>query len=197
MKMSTKLVKTGTAGLDTLKADHSEDENKVALEELRADPKYSPLNGMVAQGFAGQAKQLLDRGFYELTHLRRGQAHKIITVLVGGASWDKSITKICTELDIQREVLYDIEKKWPYMYHFINLLILELIIPVSFGRVLHATQDAAIHGSDRDRRLYYELFAGLKSKDKGAGGTTMIFVQDAMKRPATAIEAEVIEDSDA
>jgi len=181
--MSTKLVKTQTKGLDALKQNYTEEQNAEALATMRVEPTYCPLNGMIAERFAGQAKQILDYGFTELTHLRRGQAHKIITVLVGGASWDKSVTAICSQLEIQRESLYDIEKKWPYMYHFVNLLILELIIPVSFGRVLHATQDAAIHGSDRDRRLYYELFAGLRQKNDKQGDQNFIFVQDSMARP--------------
>jgi len=181
--MSTKLVKTNAHGLDSLRDDFSEEQNEEALALMRAEPKYCPLNGMVAGRFAGQAKQILDRGFTSLTHLRRGQAHKIIEILVRGASWDQSIATICDKLDLTRSQLHDIEKKWPYMYHFVNLLILELIIPVSFGRVLHATQDAAVHGSDRDRRLYFELFAGLRQKNDNKGNQNIVFVQDSMTRP--------------
>jgi hypothetical protein len=193
MKMSTKMVKTGSVGLDTLRDDFSQEENCDALAHIRAEPAYCPLNGMVAASFAGQAKQILDRGFTELTHLRRGQAHKLIETLVRGASWDKSIVAICNELGVSREIIYDIEKKWPYMYHFINLLILELIIPISFGRVLHSTADAAVHGSDRDRRLYFELFGGLRQKNEGRGGTNIVFIQDTMTRPEV-IEAERVDE---
>jgi hypothetical protein len=100
---------------------------------------------------------------------------------------------ICNELGVSREIIYDIEKKWPYMYHFINLLILELIIPISFGRVLHSTADAAVHGSDRDRRLYFELFGGLRQKNEGRGGTNIVFIQDTMTRPEV-IEAERVDE---
>ena len=187
MKISTALVKEGTRGLDSLRVDYTEEENIEALAALKANPKYSPLNGMVAESFAGQAKQMLDKGFPELSYIRRKQTIGYVETLVAGSSWDKSKKAIMSECDMDRKALGDIELKWPFMYHFINLLILELIIPISFGRVLHSTADAAIHGTDRDRRLYYELFAGLKQKDKGSGGTSVIFINDNMSRPSDTV----------
>lgn len=196
MKMSTKLIKQNAQGLDTLKQDYTEEQNKEAFVDIRTNPLYSPLNGMVAERFAAQAKQIMDYGFTTLTHLRRGQAHKIIEILVRGSSWEQSIAAICDKLDLTRSQLYDVEKHWPYMYHFVNLMILEVIIPVSFGRVLHATADAAIHGSDRDRRLYYEMFAGLKAKGDAPGAQTIIFVNDSMARPQVVIPVEATESDD-
>ena len=189
MRMSNKLVKSGTRGLDSLKDNYTAEENAEALRELRAGPEYTPLNGMVGDRFAGQAKQFLDKGYTELSDIRRSYASRIVEHLVNGTHWEQSHASMSKKLGISRNIIRVIERQWPYMYHFVNLLILELIVPVSFGRVLHATADAAVHGTDRDRRLYYELFAGLKQKDKGSGGVNVIFVNDAMKRP----EAEVIE----
>ena len=183
MKLSTSLVKRGTVGLQDLRDDYTTEENQEAYLDIRADPRYKPCNGMVAERFAAQAKALLDMGFTDLTGLRRGQAYKILNELINGANWDLSHIALCAKVGISRATLHHIEKQWPYIWHFSNLLTLELVIPKSFGRVLHASCDAAVHGNDRDRRLYFELFGGLRQKQGSSGGTQIIFVQDSMDRP--------------
>jgi hypothetical protein len=66
--------------------------------------------------------------------------------------------------------------------HFVNLLIWYQM-QSAVGRVDLSTLDAAITGTHQDRRLYYERVGKLKQKEVGTGGGTIVFLNDAIKRP--------------
>ena len=83
----------------------------------------------------------------------------------------------------------------PYLWKIINTIIYGTVVTASTSRVLQATAEQAVHGGHHDRRLYFELFHGLRARgdQSGGKGTTIIFVNDQLARPSGEGNAVTIE----
>lgn len=117
----------------------------------------------------------------------------VIDFLTDSANYKKSVKAMVEELGAK--------DLWPwpsygafmvywhrhgYLWRFANTIVATTVVNQASGRVMHATAEQAIHGGHHDRRLFLELFHGLRAKGegRGGGGTTIIFVNDQLDRPS-------------
>jgi len=95
----------------------------------------------------------------------------------------------CPKLNFNATTIRGIEQRWPYFWDFVNMVVQRAMVQRHSARVDMATTDQAIKGNDRDRRLYYEVFKGLKrGAEEHKGPSTIVFVNNVIARPE-AVEA--------
>ncbi len=174
---------------------HTQEEDVEALKRIRLEPEYRPLNVIVQLDFAAQAEQYLEWFKYSrLTPNRRAQVYKICGYLCEPSNFSNSQTDMLRELGFAATVLKSIELRWPYFWDFVNLVVHRAMVQRHSARVDMATTEHAIQGSDRDRRLYYEVFKGLKrGHDPPTGPSTIVFVNNVINRPEVEEEAITVQ----
>jgi hypothetical protein len=79
------------------------------------------------------------------------------------------------------------------MWPFVNEVVRTNVVQRNRGRVDAATVQHAISGSERDRRLFYEVHDGFKQREsERVGSGTIVFVNNVIARPS--VEAEASEE---
>jgi len=157
-------------------------------KKLTSDPRLEPFSLMVQVEDAAIAMHYL-QGVIDTSPKGRAIAEKLIDFYMSDVGFKSGVHSALRQLDIAK-CDYDeyLIRKWLSFWPFVTMLIARKVHN-SKHRVDSATLEAAINGSHQDRRLFYEVFGGLK-KDEGRGGsTTLIFINDNMHRPQFESEA--------
>lgn len=124
-------------------------------------------------------------------------AYRFIEFAVSGENWllnqkqsAEKLRVMYPELGITHNSIRYLEWKWPAMWSVISVLVQKRLKEAE-SRVMQATLHHALHGTDRDRRLFFELQGKLKQKSAEGGGITFVFNNTSVQRPKV-IEAEVV-----
>lgn len=185
MKMSTTLVKHGgDVPQLTIDKDFTEQEHEQAYERMMADLKnIVPLDHVIPCEIAANIEPYVMRA-KKLTQQSRDSVYRIIKFLSEPENFQVSRKKMCEILDINISNFYRLGNVFPGMWALISCITRFNQINVSDCLVDGATCQAAIHGQHGDRRLYYEVFRGLREKGSGSsGGVSINFIVDNVHRP--------------
>ena len=152
-----------------------------ALEQIQDNIKFRPLHVFADIRNSVEILPLLS-GVERLQPKSRGLTCRIIEFLSESHNFSKSQRRMCEELGCTRTQVWHIERTWPHFWRFINLVVRRAVFDRTEARVDGATAQAAIHGNDRDRRLYFEVHGRLKQRTQEHGGT-IVFVNNLLDRP--------------
>lgn len=178
----------------------TEEENQLAYRRIVENYAYRGLDQYVIEPIAGLAEQYLNRGAGRLYDQTRGAVVNVLShLLENPLSARFSFAKLCREANVPYATFLAVKQKWPYVWHFINLVLTHHTLTEASGRMVQVTTDAALTGNDRDRRLWYELFGGLRQKEQTGGQKLVVnFIVDNMSRPrpdGEVVDGEFTEDS--
>jgi hypothetical protein len=159
-------------------------DNKSALERINTEPAYRPLNSLVTEDIAAEAEKHLSSLIgCGIGPKYRAATLRIINFLCEIGNYTKNKSQMMKEVGLPVQRLYHIERKWSGFWRFVNLIVQRMVVQGSMARVVTASTEAAIHGNDRDRRLYFEAFTGLSKKQSMVQAGTINFIQNVMERP--------------
>jgi hypothetical protein len=166
---------------------YSDEVDRACHLELIKNDKLIPFNVWVEVGDARLASFYL-KDVEKLSEKRRVTAERVIEFYLSDEGYKSGVPKALRTLGIDKGEFDILVTDWKYFWPFTTMLVARKIHN-SKHRVDSATLEAAINGTHQDRRLFYEVFGGLK-KDEGRGGsTTLIFINDSMHRPQFESEA--------
>ena len=154
-----------------------------ALAQIQDSPAYRPLVVFANINNATDMLPLMS-GVERLQPSSRGLVLRICEFLSESSNFSKSQTQMCKELKFNIRAMHHIERVWPHFWRFINLVVRRAVRDRTEARVEGATAQGAIHGNDRDRRLYYEVHGRLKKREDRGGGGSIIFVNNIIDRPS-------------
>jgi hypothetical protein len=182
------LEKVNPASLERVQ---DEQVNYLALQRIKAEPRYHPLSSLVPEAVAATIEPWLVQ-YGKFHPATRVAIYAVVKFSTAEGNWVKTKQAMCIELGMQQADINYYQNKWPYMWLICNE-ICRWHSSNAVGRVLGSMTDAAIMGDSRDRRLYLEYFGHIKQEQRSEGGVTINFHNDVMNRPP-AIDVEIVKE---
>lgn len=185
--LTKRIVKDHVA--ETLELQEGEEATN-AYQEIQEKQDIRPLNALVTPDIALAVKKYVDT-FPGNRFGPKGRVlvWNVITWMIDPANMGKGQIHMIADLrkvgvNLNPSHIYRIERNWPHFFKFVNVLMQKVLLD-SQHKVDAATLHHAVNGTERDRRLFYELVGRLRKDSKPAEGSgpTFVFINDSLVRP--------------